>query len=107
MMHARCGGLDPALEAVAFPGVGSQPQDHARRLHEEHAQVAIAALGDLRTASSERVDRSTTNCRFAIAILGSLSLLLGVYRLWPFGIVHKHLTNAMQPSAKVTTSGCG
>src|SRR6185436_2980893 len=46
VMHARCGGFDPTLEAVAFPGLGSQPQDHARRLHEEHAQVAIAALGD-------------------------------------------------------------
>src|SRR5262249_43260963 len=46
VMHARCGGLDPALEAVAFPGLGPQPKDNARRLHEEHAQVAITAFGD-------------------------------------------------------------
>src|SRR5215510_14364706 len=45
-MHARCGGLDPALEAVAFPGPGPQPQDNTRRLHEEHAQVTITAFGD-------------------------------------------------------------
>src|SRR3979490_1908078 len=46
VVQSLLGGLDPRLEPVTFPALRLDENDPGC-LHEQHAQIAISALGDL------------------------------------------------------------